>query len=135
MLRPPKLLKVFFSEYTVNIMFQYEKKCVFYLCFQKTHVHVYACNFSRNGPVRHYIPYFEALKGLLQKKESTLFFFLIFALKVSLPSWKIIKLIPLGPQPHSTKSPFSPCDYTRVKSVYMINIYINCTVLFTNLLS
>ena len=77
--------------------------------------------------------YFEALKGLLLKK-CTLFFFLIFAEKVTLLSQNIIKLIPLESSTSKYKKSASPCDYTKVICIFYKKKYLNMGPFFKKIL-
>ena len=76
----------------------------------------FVCNSMGNGPVEGAIT--SILKNLkVYYSKTHLNFFLIFAENVWLLSQNMIKLIPLGPQSQSIKSPLSTCNYTRV---YMV---------------
>ena len=63
-----------------------------------------------NGPTEGAITSILTHEKAYHSKTHLNFFFLIFAENVTLLSLNIIKLIPLGPQPQSIKSPLSTCD-------------------------
>ena len=79
----PKLLSVYYSQYSVNILWKYERKIKVRFCF----IHFFSehtcsvCTSTGNGPVEGAITsilkHLNILKGYTQKR--TLFFFWIFA--------------------------------------------------------